>query len=245
MTTPNLVALTRVKGNGTPYARSAAVEEQLRSVLEQPLTHWPSLIPELHDESLVYLIRHHLVAHSVVLGQFVGALSDRAMKIIPRYSKGFDRTTAEMIAEDVLGSVMEDLFAFDTSRQQFMECDFYRTVKTRTVDRASRDKHRFGAKYVDPDEPRAPDEAEIDREDALSRLCAEQDDAALLSTLAAIKNDQHREAFRLRYIEGWSVTDEDATKPTLCSHFKKSDRQIRNWIAIATKQVRAAIGESP
>lgn len=244
MTTPNLVALTRVKGSGTPYARSPGVEEQLRMSLEQPLTNWPSLIPDLHDESLVYLIRHHLAAQPDILGPFVGALSDRAIKIIRRYSKGFDRTTAEMISEDVLSSLMEDVFAFDTARQQFMECAFYRAVKNRTIPRALREKHRRGAKYVDPEEPRVPDEAEIDRGDALARLCAEHEDTTVARALAAVKNDQHREAVRLRFVEGWPITDEDPTQPTLCTHFRRSDRQIRNWIAVALEQMRAAIGET-
>ena len=71
---------------------------------------------------------------------------------------------------------------------------------------------------------------------------AEEEAGGALRYLNAVTDPRHREAFILKHLYNWPLKDGPDGAPTLCERFKKSDRQIRNWINTAIEQMRAAHG---
>lgn len=65
----------------------------------------------------------------------------------------------------------------------------------------------------------------------------------LRSYVGAISNPKHREAVILRFFQGWPIESNDENRPSLCTHFSRSPRQISTWFTKAYEEVRAAAGD--
>lgn len=260
---PGVEPLTKCRMDGRPYVRRADVEEQICQVrVTEPAT-WPDLAKappgsdeRLKSETIVHLVRIlRKRGESTIAGQLIEQLISRAAKITMTWAKGFDRTTIEEIVYEVGGRLIEFILAETPTREsEFLEAAFRTAVKRRTLRRVDQlqnqpQTYQF-ARPTDAGDgsdgtATNPLEATPDREPSPEEVAiAWETSDVLRRCVGAITNPKHREAVILRFFEGWPISPNNETKPSLCSHFGRSARQITNWFAEAYKEVRAAAGDS-
>lgn len=244
-------SLTHRTKTGAPYLRAAAVEEQITTVLdsqdEAPWCLGARNWSLLRLETLVFLARHRALAHDhVAFGHFVHLILERAQKIARRWSQGFSLADAEEIEAAVVTRLVQLLLERPASRTaEFLEIDAGAVIKQSTLREVAKRRHR----------PRPRDFAQSGQgQEVLAQIAdpnaapgaAFAGDGATLSlrgALKAITDRRHREAFILHKLRGWPVQSEKG-QPSLVGHFNMSKRQIHTWIAIATLQVKHALGEA-
>jgi len=245
MTSKELIVLAFSNGTASSYTRDAEVETEIRDLLGRPPEEWIAATPKLKSETLVYLLRYRHDASQAVFGHLYDALAARALKVIARFTKGFDKgdNTPNMIAEDVLDQLRTALFLRDTKRQLFLECNFFTAIKHRTLTVLERHKEKAFVQLSATDGTVKVPAGEVENDDALSTLTRQMSRSALLAALRTIKNPLHREAMILRYAHDWPIFDADPAVATLCARYKKTARQIRNWLNAAKKQTLAVLGD--
>jgi hypothetical protein len=184
-----------------------------------------------------------------VLGELSSAFLRRASPIVDRWSKGYGPADSEEIqikVSDRLGDLL--MQESPTRTSEYLEIDAATVIKQLAL-RAAGDRpkaHAFQSADRGEDGVYAPRVERLVSEDLdpLEQLLAkvELEDGGALRLLDAITDPRHREAFVLARLRGWPLKDAPPGVPTLCARFNKSDRQIRNWIAKAIEQMRAAHG---
>ncbi|WP_135213113.1 hypothetical protein [Vitreimonas flagellata] len=245
-----LAALTHRTKTGAPYRRPAAVEGQIQAALAAQMDavwrlegrDWS----QLGLEALVYLARQRAVAgdHGAC-GQFVEMILARSYKIIARWSKGFSLADGEEIEAAVVTRLVALLLAAEpTSTAEFLEINAARVIKQLTLREVS--KRRDRPRPKDFAQSREGGDAASDIADPHALVHAHEETAPiqLRRVLKAIKDRRHREAFILHKLRGWPVQSEKAGQPNLVARFNMSKRQIHAWIAIASSQVKHALGEA-
>jgi hypothetical protein len=245
MTSQELISLAFSNAMAGRYKRSADVETELRDLLRRSPQERVAVAPKLKSETLVYLLRYRHDTSQAVFGHLYDALTTRTLKVIARFTKGFDKgdSTPDMIAEDVLDQLRNDLFLRDTKRQLFLECNFFTAIKHRTLTALERYKEKAFVQLSATDGTVKVPTGEVENDDALSKLTQQMTRSALLSALRTIKNPLHREAMILRYVDRWPIFDADPTVATLCTRYKKTARQIQNWLNAAKNQTLAVLGD--
>ncbi|RUL81892.1 RNA polymerase sigma factor [Tautonia sociabilis] len=262
----SVAPLTQARLDGTPYRRRADVEAQIRRALADDPSGWPAAATaavdsgtRLSSEALIHLIRIlRSRGERTVFGQLVQEVGKRIAGIAKSSAKGFDRTTTEEIVLKVGVDVVELILAETPTRQsEFLEVAFRLAVERRFLNEVESRKedprpHQFAAPTPDgawssggsshpaesvPDDGPSPEESAIEAEER--RLAPE----VLRRCLNAISDPRHREAVILHHLRGWPITDKDPSKPSLCSHFELSDRQIRKWMERSFTQMRGAMGD--
>ena len=262
-TTPEVEPLTSTSKSGCPYTRRQDVEEQICRVRDADPATWPALAkaPAGSDNRLKSEVIVHLArilrnrGETAIAGQLIEQLARRLGKTATASAKGFDQTTTEEIVCQVGERVIELILADIPSREsEFLEIAFALAVKRRTLKVVEKRKNQpqtyhfatsndagdgSDGTIANPldgmaDSGPSPEEISIARErpDVLRRC------------LGAITNPRHREAVVLHFFEDWPIESKDKTKPSLCTHFRISARQINNWLAKAFEEVRAMAGDS-
>jgi hypothetical protein len=260
---PRVEPLTKCRMDGRPYVRRPDVEEQICRVRETDPATWPGLakaLPgsdeRLKSETIVHLVRIlRRRGESTIAGHLIEQLSKRAVKITMTWAKGFDQTTTEEIVYEVDGRSIEFILAETPTRQsEFLEVAFATAVKRRTLRRVVQLQNQPRTyQFARPSDvgdgsdgtATNPLEATPDGEPSPEEVAiAWETSDVLRRCVGAITNPKHREAVILRFVVGWPISTNDESKPSLCSHFGRSARQITNWFAEAYKEVRAAAGDS-
>jgi DNA-directed RNA polymerase specialized sigma24 family protein len=247
--------LTHCDRNGTPYARLAGVEDEIRRARASPPGEWN--LGKMGSETLVHLIRfvRSNSGSDDLLGLLFEQLGRRAARIVGDFAKGFSETDTDEIEGKVSLRVVELVLAETPARKsEYLEVLFRRVVKGLTLNEVeSREDHpRLQQFAVLPENADAfstgtdqsaavPDDGP-GPEEIVSR---EEVRELVRTNLAAVTDPRHREAVVLCYLQEWPVTDKNPETPTLCTHFEKADRQIRNWMKAALNEMREAIGENP
>lgn len=242
--------LTQSARDGRRYIRHEDVEDEIRTALAAEPASWAP--GSLKNETLVHLIRSLRWRDEManILGRLFDQLGRRVVVIVGDYSKGFPKSVREEIHEHVSHEVVKLVLAeTPTRKSDFLEVEFKKVVKGLTLNEADKRRrqprpHQFMPVANDPDSladqgTELPDDGPGPEEIAESR---EVNDL-LRAKIDSIADPRHREAVVLYYLQGWPITDQDPTKPTLCNYFHISERQIRNWIQRALAEMRKAMGD--
>lgn len=253
--------LRSVRPSGEPYTRRADVEAVICTMFKRPVSEWPDVARKrgegaLPSEALVFLIRAIKYGDQSVVGALVNQLLRRTTSVAQRWSRGFDCAQTEDILAEVRDHVIELLCNADPSPQsEFLEVAFSMAVKNFTLNVVAKVENK--PELVVVDETVRPDDDEPQYvadsipetgpgpEDVLLQLSDQRKRSILIAkALAVVRDRRHVEAVILRYVWHWPITDMDPTKPTLAKHFRKSEKQIRNWIKGTLAAMHAAIGDS-
>lgn len=243
--------LTCSRKTGEPYTRHQAVEDDIARALSMSHTDWCD--QSWRIETLVHLIRLRRRDNDPhILGMLTYQFLERVKPIVDRWSRGYGTADSEEIQIAVANELGDLLNEAPTSRTaEYLEIDAATVVKQATL------------RAIGPDRPKAREFRSADRDEdgqytqIVDRLAsevldpveqllakAEEEAGGALRYLNAVTDPRHREAFILQHIYNWPLKDGPDGVPTLCERFKPtSDRQIRNWINTAIKQMRAAHGE--
>jgi hypothetical protein len=259
---PGVEPLTKCRLDGRPYERRPDVEEQICRVRETDPATWPDLAKapqgsdvRLKSETIVHLVRVlRKRGESTITGQLIEQLICRAGKTTKTWAKGFDQATTEEIIFEVGGQLIELILAETPSRQsEFLEIAFAGAVKRRTLNaverRESQPQTYHFARSTDAGDGSDgtianPLEGAADDEPGPHEIViAWERQDELRKWIGAISNPKHREAVVLHYFEEWPIQCKDKAKPSLCTHFRISARQINNWFVKAFEEVRAAAGD--
>jgi hypothetical protein len=242
--------LTCCRKSGEPYTRHEGVEAEIAHALGMSHTVWCDQVWRI--ETLVHLIRLRRRDNDPhVLGMLTYQFFEQVKPIVDRWSRGYGTADSEEIQIAVaneLGNLLNE--APPSRTAEYLEVDAATIVKQATL------------RAIGPDRPKAREFQSADRDEdgrytqTVDRLGseapnpveqllakAEEEAGGALRYLNAVTDPRHREAFILRHIYNWPLKDGPDGAPTLCERFKPvSDRQIRNWINTAIKQMRAAHG---
>ncbi|MCA9087536.1 MAG: hypothetical protein KDA90_02750 [Planctomycetaceae bacterium] len=233
------------------------MESEILAVLETDPAAWSPTA--LKSETLVYLIRWLWRCNDQKnIGRLIECLGKRIAQIARDFASGFPPNIAEEFAIEIAEEVNLLIFTSTPSRQsEILEIVFRRAIERRAINKRSKLKERLKhecsesriqAKDIGEDNDGViashsdgkPDPGEIALLAEAQRLRPEQ----VRKALAAISNPLHREAVILHHLQGWQISSTEIAKPTLSTHFKKSPRQIQNWLKGAMMQMRTALGES-
>lgn len=245
------------KKSGDLYKRREDVEAEISENLKNDPATWT--LKSLKSETLVYLVRWIRPRSDFdLIGKVIGELGRRLTRIAKDFSSGLSKTEAEDFVADVAANVNCLIFAAAPSRQSdFLEVSFRYAVKRHSLKErakvderksrviaetsigAAKDSEESGDGIVAslPDDELSPEEQAVDVE--IQRFNPERTRKAL----AAITNPLHREAFILHVLNDWPIKSNDPLTPTLSTHFRKSGRQIQNWLNKARKEMRTALGD--
>lgn len=238
--------------DGKLYVRHADVQEEMRKALAAEATSWA--LECLKSETLVHLIRSLRWRDEManVLGRLFDQLGRRVAVIVGDYSKGFPQSVRKEIIEHVSHKVLVLVLAeAPTRKSEFLEIEFKRVVKGLTLNEVEKRTqqprpHQFTPIADDPENAGDRSSELADEGPGPEEIARKREACQLIRTnINSITNPRHREAVILHYFEGWPITDQDPTIPTLSNHFGVSDRQIRNWMRKAEDEIRKAIGEEP
>jgi hypothetical protein len=243
--------LTCFRKAGEPYTRHQAVEDEIARALGMSHTVWCN--QSWRIETLVHLIRlRRRDNNPQVLGMLTYQFLERVKPIVDRWSRGCGTADSEGIQIAVANELGDLLNKSPPSRTaEYLEVDAATVVKQATLraigpDRPKAREFQSAERDDDGQYAQTVDRLASEAPDPLEQLLtkAEEEAGGALRYLNAVTDPRHREAFILRYIYNWPLKDGPDGTPTLCERFKPvSDRQIRNWINTAIKQMRAAHGE--
>ena len=222
-----------------------------------PESDWIAEAKDVHNETLVFLIRHIRRADEELYSRLLQELGKRIIRLARRWVWGLDRTTVEDVVLKVEIDILETVLVEKPSRNtDFLEIAFAQAVECRTIDALRKHNnspmsHRGeivtdGSDEVGdeiertielvPDDGPGPEVILLQLEDEARR-------PELLRTACnAVKDRRHVEAAILHYGYGWPITSKDPTKSDLERHFQATPGQIKYWIAAALKAMREAIG---
>lgn len=253
---PRLQSSTR---EGMPYQRRADVEAEIAEALGRPQAEWPTMCHgarRLSNEAIVFLVRRSLNEDRDVCGHLIRHLGRSVAGIAKYWAQGFDSLTTDEIVWQIEIEIVELVLAPTPTRQsEFLEIAFGKAVERRTINAVQKRGHSpmplratAGDDSDDRTEAEGHEESVADEGPLPDEIAAQLQDKARRRELlgrarASVKDPRHLEAVILRHVYGWPFTEKDGSKPSLASHFHKSERQIRNWITDGLEAMRAAIGE--
>lgn len=240
-------ALTHSTRDGRRYVRRPEVSDEIRRVMEADPATWN--VGRMRNETLVYLVRafrgqaQEMSEYSALVDQ----LGRRVAKIVGDNSKGLDKPTRDELIDQLQNQVITLIFAPTQSRKgEFLEVSFRGVVQGLTLNAVNA---LFDHRRYHPHVPLSigtDDDSDIASRgvEAADGRLPPDDVVCLMDSLDAITDPRHREAFVLRYAYDWPITDQDPNTPTLCTHFNRKERQIRNWLQRALDQARESKGDS-
>lgn len=253
MAIPPLTCSTKL---GQPYTRPAEVEAQIEEALRHLPDDWGRTSAcnwtDWRLETFVHLARLQARANSQkAFGRLVEEFLKRTSRVIRKYSKGFSVADSEEIEKLVIEQIDDRLMAQMASRaSEYLEVNAYGAIKQLTLRQVEKRKHHprpHQVDSIDDESARASsDVANISdmNSDPLKLLLAtEEGRRQFRKLLKAVIDPRHRAAFILHKLRGWPVKPDDPDKPSLEKRFGMSARQIHNWIATASRQIKEALGE--
>ncbi len=242
--------LTQRRRGGGAYARPSDVETEIAKTIATDPSTWP--LTTLKSETLVYLARRFQSRNDHgLIGKLIECLGKRVAQIARDFSSGLAKSVAEEFAIEIAEEVNLLIFAQTASRQsEFLECAFRTAVQRRSINKRAKLRDRLNHEKCESLLPAIESDGEEigivasheDREPGPAERAMKSD--MIRRGLEAVSNPLHREAIILHYLKGWPIKEEDETVPTLSTHFGKTDRQIRIWLAKARSEMRAALGDA-
>lgn len=242
--------LTCFQKNGEPYTRHDGVEDEIARALGMPPTAWCE--HSWRIETLAHLIRLRRGDNDPqVFGKLTNRFFERVKPIVDCWSKGYGVADSEEIQIAVANSLGDLLSETPPSRTaEYLEIDAATVVQQVTLRAIGTNRPKaWKFQSTDRDEDgqytQTVDRLESESLGPVEQLIAKEDEEAggTLRFLDAVTDPRHREAFILFHLYNWPLKESRDGAPTLCEKFKMSDRQIRNWINTAIKQIRAAYGD--
>lgn len=242
------------------YQRRSDLEAEIQRVLRLPQSDWIAEMTGLQNETLVFLIRHTNRAGEDLLAPLLQELSKRTVRIARRWSRGFDKFTAEEIAVRVEIEILELVLAETPSLQsQFLEISFAKAVERHTIDAVRKHKSsplgRRGELVADSGGDADMEFEEIDRSlemvvepgpgpvEILLQLEEERHRPELIEkAYRAVKHPWRLQAAILHHRDGWPIACKDRNKDDLARFFNVPPRTVRFWIKSALDAMREALG---
>ena len=253
--------LTHTNSDGHVYQRLLTVEQQVRDALELDRGELESRCqvrdersPDfLKEESLVYLIRYYRRSgNSFCVDILSESLLSRCAASTHRSLRSLDEDAAEEAYSEVVEQLFTQIFDLESDRGDFLQVRFRLALKRIAVEtyrthlaRLKRERENLpltslaGYDGEDTDEL-APNVIVPTPTSATSRS-AESEFIENHVIQAAVNQltEPVRAAYLLRYRWGWPIEDQDPAVPTISSHFNRTPRTIRNWLAKAKKCLAA------
>ena len=111
------------------------VEAEIQRVIDMHQTHWLAEIPDLHNETLVFLARHVRTARSELFGRLLQEISKRVMRQATNSIYGLREAAREFIVLQVEITIIRLVLTDKPSRRSnYLEIAFAKAVNQLTVD---------------------------------------------------------------------------------------------------------------
>lgn len=183
----------------------------------------------LKSEALVYLLRE-FPPQTEMFHLIYETLSRRILRMLYKYRRkvgDFDE-----FLQSVNVALLEKILDFETNQGDYAQVSFGQFV----LGLAQNELRKFGARerkdaVTDSTDDAAQDESKTEISD--DEITVEK--KLLLREAVNQLPENIKEACVLHFLKGWKIKSNDETEPTLVKHFRKSDRQIRNWLADAKR----------
>lgn len=258
--------LTRCRPNGEIWTRTPAVQAEINAIFRNSPDEWirRAAVRQrdgadfMSEECLVHLLREARVrGDERVLARLWGCFVAR---VTPRITSKLGKLGDDHLEEGhsaVIRDIGTAILDLTTDRGDFLQVNFWTAIDRRATSEFRRQrklKDRAAASVplsslagedrTDVDEGvfegdgRAGGERwDDERASALDQLVSAEDQESVGHALASLP-PLVRQAFVLRYYEGWKIESNDPTEMTISKALKRSDRQIRNYLAQAENLLR-------
>ena len=257
--------LTRANSDGYVYQRQPIVDQQIRVALmlaPQELEGRCLVRDEnsqdfLKEESLVYLIRHYRGSGNSFRVSFLSeSLLRRCAALIYRYLSSLEEDSTEDGYCEVVEQLFTRILDLESDRGDFLQVRFWLALKRITVqvyrkhlNQVKREQEDLPltsiAGYDGEDYDELSSNVLVPTPDSATARSAESEFIENHVIQAALQQLEEpvRTAYLLRNYWGWPIEDQDPAVRTISSHFEKTPRTIRNWLAKAEDCLAAWRGE--
>lgn len=262
-----VVPLTRRRPNGEIWAHTPEVEAEISAILPSTPVEWirragirqRDAADFMAEECLVYLLRAARArgderALTRLWACFVTRVTPRITSKLGKLGSDYLEEGHAAVLRDI-GMAILDLA---TDRGDFLQVNFWTAIDRRATTEFNRQRklkdrakasvplsHLAGEDRTGIDEEEAEGVAQAGREhwvdrrgSALDQLVSGEDEESAGRALASLP-PLVRQAFILKHYEGWKIQSSDPGEMTISKALKKSDRQIRNYLAQAEELLRA------
>jgi len=254
---PRLVS--RNKGGGR-YVRHPRVKAEIQRLLGLGQSQWRGQAADLQNETLVCLIHLMRDDNSEVRGALIWELLKRVRSRARKHRAGTRKFDMEQFASNAEMHVLKLVLSKEPSRERdFLEMRFGWELKNLLNKLWGQFKDSVGdiveIRRWSPGAHDEPEDGEITRQ-ALEQVA---DPAAgpldnllnidmtkrrhrlLQRLLAAVTDPRHLKAVILHYAHGIPIASSKRGKDCLTRRFRKEQWEIKQWIATAMKEMRAAL----
>lgn len=256
MTDPSIRPLTKRNQQGQVYQRLPHVDQQIGEALNLSVTQLEARVRvpkgedgHLQEETLVYLLRHARFTSRPALEDVVGsALVDRCTWYLNHRFRSLSDDDSLVASSEVWERLAVKLVALD-DRGDFYQVRFWlgfkrlaTTVFDETVKVINELSVERAREWDDPADELGDESesgsASVERaaEEDAEAFLSEKDAARLAEALAQIK-EPYREAYILRFGEGWPIESTDGSGFSISDHFGRTPRTISTWLVKAREAI--------
>jgi len=249
----------RNKG-GTRYRRPAHIQAELRSIVPLDPCEWIGRIGSLQNETLVCLIRLAQDGHPNICGILIEELQRRINHRALKFCGKMDDYDKEQFCSEVEMQVLELVLSKPSSTErEILEVAFGRKLQNLARNQLKKFKRSvagnlidFSVEYKDAEGADArdgierlkflPDPKSGPAEILLNLDTRKHEHRQLKTALDAVEDPRHRRAVILHHAHGIPITSSRRGQKCLTRRFRKDPREIKYWLEVALKKMRAALG---
>lgn len=250
--------LTHVTRGGQPYHRTPEVEAQIASALRlrpaalvlRTKVRDRNAAEFLKEECLVYFIRMYSQAADL---DTVNALAHVLLRRCALWTTsrfralGLHRDEAVKAYQDLVGDTVDAVIDPESDRGDFFQVRFWLALRSRLLNvydkwvRANKHDEQYDSLTDVAGHSRSDASDDPTGRERLEERTGSEEDLAMdaerrmviQEALFAIRDERHREAFVLRYFEGWPLEADDPNEACLSRHFGVSIKTVYNWLQAA------------
>jgi DNA-directed RNA polymerase specialized sigma24 family protein len=261
-----IVGLTRKRRNGQTLVRSAAVEAEIRSVLQlaaAEILRRATTEPEgsekyLSPECLVYLVRDaHRRNDEAMLWALWNVLAARASSFVESRLRTLGGPYDDDGVDAVIHNMAIAIFDLEADRGDFFQVSFWTTIQRRTIDefrrqvRLAKEDRKHTSFDALPGEEAHPPETDDEHDseaivdwaseshNALEDLVGDELDVATtirIEIALSTLPERVRQAFVL-HVEGWPIESSNPNDTTISTMLGRTPRQVRNYLKEAKERL--------
>jgi hypothetical protein len=254
--------LAATTADGTSYERWNDIESEMKDIARRPPSQWIARLKEIHNETLVFVLRRAGPNDRELYAPLVQELFRRTRRIATRVIREW---VLDRLAQvDIVAVVDVQIFKLviekePTSIGQFLEIGFNMTVEQLT--KHAIEKHlntpfghrgeyipfTDGQDFDEGDEIERPIELAPDAGPSPEALCIQGEEekgviALYDRALAAIKGRLCRQVIKLHLCEGLPISSKDPEVKTVARVLKKMPLgRIKHLLTGGMKRMRAAL----
>lgn len=249
--------LTRRDGGGVIYQRPPEVERQIAEVLTLAAAALNARAKVrdyradgyLKDETLVYLVREfHRDSRDALVNELAGILVERCRKAAHRRLRSLTEEQQEEAMAAILLQVFgEQITDLESDRGDFLQVRFAFALDRLAIrafnEQIAEQKRMRNTVPLsmlaghDPDDE-GDESSRVAREELPAEPSLTPERLVLYREGLDQLPPKQREAFILRYYDGWPIDPPKDGGPSLTAHFRTSSRTIRYWFAQSERCLR-------